>query len=147
MTLWMAGLFAGGLFLALPAFAAEQDKAAEAYGNMEVLLDKAERTVTGQELVYPQGRAAQVTSFVITLGPGETVPEHMHVVPLYGYILEGELTITYESEKPRKFEQGDALIEAMNTWHHGENTGTGPTRILGVFFGAEGLPNVTRPPE
>ena len=118
-----------------------------AYSNTEVLLDKSEGTVTKQPLFYPAGRQAQVTSLIITLAPGEAVKEHMHPIPLYGYILDGELTITYEKEAPLTFNKGEAFIEAVNTWHYGKNTGTEPTRILAVFMGAKDLPNVIRPPE
>ncbi|SFJ90578.1 cupin domain-containing protein [Pseudovibrio ascidiaceicola] len=119
----------------------------EAYSDTKVLLDKSETTITKQPLFYPTGRQAQVTSLIITLAPGEAVKEHMHPIPLYGYILDGELTITYEKEAPLTFKKGEAFIEAVNTWHFGKNTGTVPTRILAVFMGAKDLPNVIRPPE
>ncbi len=117
------------------------------YSEVELVLDKCETTITKQPVLYPSDRQAQVTSFVITLAPGAVVPEHMHPVPAYGYILDGELTITYEKDTPLTFKKGEAFIEAVHTWHHGKNTGTVPTRILAVFMGAKGLPNVIQPPE
>lgn len=142
VVLGVCGLFLGGM-----AVGAVAQTGGDTYSNTEVLLDQSETTITKQPLVYPAGRQAQVTSLVITLAPGEAVKEHMHPVPLYGYILDGELTITYEKEAPLTFKKGEAFIEAVNTWHFGKNTGTVPTRILAVFIGAEGLPNVVRPPE
>ncbi len=116
-------------------------------GNTEVLLDKRETTMTNQRLFYPAERQAQVTSLVLTLAPGERIQTHQHPVPLYGYILDGELTITYEKETPRSVTKGEAFIEALNTWHYGENTGNVPLRLLVVYIGAEGLPNMIVPPE
>jgi len=33
----------------------------------------------------------------------------------------------------------------VNTWHNGKNTGTTPARILVVFSGVKGKPNLIRP--
>ncbi|KZL21772.1 Cupin domain protein [Pseudovibrio axinellae] len=134
------------LMSGFPGAAAAQDSE-KAYNAPEVLLDKSETTITKQPFYYPSEGKAQITSLIITLAPGEVVKEHKHPVPLYGYILDGELTITYEEEAPVTVKKGEALIEALNTWHYGQNTGTVPTRILAVFMGAKGVPNVIRPSE
>jgi hypothetical protein len=33
----------------------------------------------------------------------------------------------------------------VNTWHNGKNNGTAPVKILAVFSGAAGQPNLVRP--
>jgi quercetin dioxygenase-like cupin family protein len=60
---------------------------------------------------------------------------------MYGYILEGEVTVTYAGNGMHVYRQGDAIIEAIDTPHNGRNTGNGPARILAVFMGANGVPN------
>jgi quercetin dioxygenase-like cupin family protein len=65
-------------------------------------------------------------------------------VPLFGYILEGELTVDYGPFGKRTYRQGEGLAEAMNEAHNGRNTGTGVLKILAVFIGAEGVPDTTR---
>lgn len=96
-------------------------------------------TITGEPIQYPAG-SARVTAVEITLQPGEQTGWHQHPVPLFGYMLEGELTVDYGAKGKRVYRKGDSLVEAMNEAHNGRNTGKGPLRILAVFIGAEGQP-------
>ena len=102
-------------------------------------------TVLDQPLVYPAGQAV-VTSQVITLPPGAATGWHSHAVPLYGYILEGELTVDYGEKGTRVYRTGDSLLEAIDWPHNGHNGGTVPVRILAVYIGAEGLADATKLP-
>jgi quercetin dioxygenase-like cupin family protein len=95
-------------------------------------------TVTGQPIRYPSGAPAQITAVTITLEPGQQTGWHMHPVPLFGYILEGELTVDYGPKGQRTFVKGEGLAEAMDEAHNGRNTGRGPVTILAVFIGMEG---------
>lgn len=96
-------------------------------------------TITGEPIQYPSG-SAHVTAVEITLQPGQQTGWHKHPVPLFGYVLEGELTVDYGANGKRIYRKGDSLLEAMNEAHNGRNTGKGPMRILAVFIGAEGEP-------
>ncbi len=40
---------------------------------------------------------------------------------------------------------GDSFLEVLNTWHNGKNKGTAPAKILVVFAGVKGKPNLVRP--
>ena len=60
---------------------------------------------------------------------------------MFGYILEGEITVDYGAAGTRVYRTGDALMEAIDVAHNGRNTGDGSARILAVFMGAEGVPN------
>lgn len=97
-------------------------------------------TVAGEAIRYPTGAPARVTAVEITLQPGQQTGWHTHPVPLFGYVLEGELTVDYGAKGKRTFRRGDALVEAMNEAHNGRNTGKGPMRILAVFMGDQGQP-------
>ena len=66
------------------------------------------------------------------------------LVPLFGWMLEGELTVAYEGAGERVYRPGDALMEALGTLHNGRNDGPGDLRILAVFMGAEGVPNTEK---
>lgn len=99
------------------------------------------QTVLGQPLTYPTQAPAKVTSTIVTMQPGEETGWHQHDVPMFGYILEGEVTVDYGAKGSRVYKAGDALIEAIDWEHNGRNSGTGPARILAVFMGAEGVPN------
>jgi quercetin dioxygenase-like cupin family protein len=96
-------------------------------------------TVTGEPIRYPSGVPAEITAVEITLQPGQQTGWHIHPVPLFGYILDGELTVEYGAKGKRIYRKGDGLAEAMNEAHNGTNTGQNPTRILAVFIGMEGV--------
>src|SRR5262245_16236028 len=95
-------------------------------------------TVTGQPIRYPSGAPAKITAVEITLQPGQQTGWHTHPVPLFGYILEGELTVDYGPRGQRVFRKGDGLAEAMDEAHNGRNVGREPVKILAVFIGMEG---------
>jgi len=108
--------------------------------SAEVLLTT-DKTILGQPFAYPITDAPQVTAAIVTLPPGAETGWHHHDVPLFGYILEGELTVTYEAAGEKLYRSGDALMEALGTPHNGRNETSEPIRILAVFIGAEGVPN------
>ena len=65
---------------------------------------------------------------------------------MYAYILDGDLTVTYESGEVKDYHPGDALMEAVGTAHNGRNNGTVPVRVLVVNMGAEGVANTVKLP-
>jgi quercetin dioxygenase-like cupin family protein len=99
------------------------------------------KTVLGQTFSYPAGAPAKVTAAIVTMLPGEETGWHQHDVPMFGLMLEGEITVDYGAAGRRVYRAGDALIEAIDTPHNGRNTGAGNARILAVFMGADGVPN------
>lgn len=148
---WHAKLVLPALALAVLAFAATgltPVLAQDAHPKVQPLLSTG-RTVIGERIVYPRGAPARVTAVVIALKPGEETGWHRHGVPLYGYILEGELTVDYGVHGKRVYRKGDSLMEAIAAPHNGRNTGAGVMRVLAVFMGAEGRPNSTpaKPPK
>lgn len=98
------------------------------------------QTIIGQALVYPAG-TAEVTAVVITIAPGGETGWHLHAVPLFGYMLEGQLTVDYGDKGTHTYAVGDGLVEAMNWPHNGMNKGAIPVRILAVYTGAKGIAN------
>jgi quercetin dioxygenase-like cupin family protein len=97
-------------------------------------------TVTNEQIRYPSGAQARVTAVEITLEPGQQTGWHTHPVPLFAYILEGELTVDYGAKGERTYRKGDGLVEAIDETHNGRNTGQNAVKILGVFIGMEGMP-------
>jgi quercetin dioxygenase-like cupin family protein len=96
-------------------------------------------TVIGEPLRYPTVAPAKLTALEITLQPGQQTGWHTHPVPLFGYILEGELTVDYGPKGQRVYRKGDGLAEAMTEAHNGRNLGQTPVTILAVFMGEEGV--------
>jgi quercetin dioxygenase-like cupin family protein len=104
-------------------------------------------TVTGETIKYPSGAPAQMTAVEITLAPGQQTGWHTHPVPLFGYILDGELTVDYGPKGQRVYHKGDGFAEATNEAHNGRNLADKPVTILAVFAGMEGVKNsVPAPP-
>jgi quercetin dioxygenase-like cupin family protein len=104
------------------------------------------KTVLGQPITYPTQAPAKVVSAIVTMLPGEETGWHQHDVPMFGYVLEGEVTVDYGAKGLRVYRQGDAVMEAIDTPHNGRNTGKTPARILAVFMGANGIPNTVMLP-
>jgi quercetin dioxygenase-like cupin family protein len=97
-----------------------------------------------QPFSYPTKKPARVTAAIVTMPPGGTTGWHEHPVPLFGYMLEGEITVDYGPHGKRVYRKGDALMEAIDAAHDGHNTGQGVARILAVFMGAEGVSNTMK---
>lgn len=100
-----------------------------------------DKTIVGEPILYPQEAPARITAAVVEFAPGASTGWHMHDVPTFGYMLEGELTVDYGAHGKRIYRAGDALVEAMSIAHTGHNSGQQPAKILAVFVGAEGKKN------
>jgi quercetin dioxygenase-like cupin family protein len=90
-------------------------------------------TILGETLHYPTNGPAHVTAAIVTLPPGGRTVLHKHGVPMFGYILEGEITVDYGDRGKRTYHQGDAIMEAMDAAHFGADAGPQPVRILTVY--------------
>jgi len=113
------------------------------------LLKAAETTILDQLIAYPDVPPAQVSSSILTVPPGVATGWHFHTAPMYAYILEGTLTVTYETESgevEKVYRAGEAIMEAVGTHHNGVNNTSSPVRVLVVNIGAEGVANSTRVP-
>ena len=99
-------------------------------------------TVVGETLRYATTGPARVTASIVTVAPGSRTIVHKHGVPMFAYVLGGELTVDYGDHGRRTYRQGQALMEAMDIAHFGVNNGAEPVRILVVYMGAEGAENV-----
>lgn len=99
------------------------------------------KNIVGETIHYPKG-PAHITAAIVTLAPGGRTIVHKHGVPLFAYILSGELTVNYGSHGTHIYEPGDAFMEAMDVAHSGINNGQVPVRILAVYMGANGAKNV-----
>lgn len=128
------GIICGFIFILIGPVSAE-----ETYPPLQILLQSS-TSVIGQKFSYPAG-PAEITAAIVTMAPGQETGPHIHVAPLFAYVLEGEVTVDYGEAGKRTYRTGDSLIEAFETVHDGKNTGSGRTRLLVVFAGAENTPN------
>jgi quercetin dioxygenase-like cupin family protein len=107
--------------------------------SAELLLET-EQTILGEAFAYPAGRA-RITATRLTVPPGATVPLHLHPVPLFVYILQGEIIVDYGDRGTRIYGKGDAFVEAFEWPHRAHNGGKGNVKLLAVYAGASGVQN------
>lgn len=88
---------------------------------------------------YPDGDP-QISIARIHLAPGAALPPHQHPVINAGLVISGELTVFLESGEQRLLQAGEALIEVVDTWHYGQNTGLVPTDIVVFYAGTQDQP-------
>ena len=78
---------------------------------------------------------------------GQKLGWHHHPVMNYGVLVQGELTIIGLDGKEKTVHEGEAVVEMVNTIHHGENHGS-KTAILYMFYlSQDGLPLAVQHPE
>ncbi len=107
--------------------------AEEVYKKVQPVLTTSE-TVMGEKLILPDGSPLTISSTIVTIKPGEATGWHKHGVPLYIYILSGEVTVDYGAKGTRTFGPGQSFMEAMDHWHRGTNQGKEPVRILTAYL-------------
>ena len=143
-------LVVGSMLAVLVGAAAAQNTAPQPPANVSAgvrTILSTGTTVTGEPIKYPTGAPAQLTAVEITLAPGQQTGWHTHPVPLFGYILDGELTVDYGPKGQRVYRKGDGFAEATNEAHNGRNLADKPVTILAVFAGMEGVKDsVPAPP-
>lgn len=98
---------------------------------------RAETSWDGKPIVYPEGRA-EITGMVVEIAPGGETGWHLHPVPSFGMLLDGELEVRLKTGESRRIRAGEALAEVTNTLHNGRNVGAVPVRIVVFYAGAVG---------
>jgi len=106
---------------------------------------KGSTTISGQKIQYPKTDKAEMASVMVEIQPGKENGRHMHSVPTYVHVLEGIMTVEFEDGTRQTFKAGTGFLEAVNTVHSAKNLGEVPLRLLVVFVGEEGRPNLIRP--
>lgn len=89
--------------------------------------------------IYPESQP-KVTVLKITIPPKAKLHKHYHPVINSGYILSGELMVVNSKNDTLHLQEGDVIVELVNTVHHGENTGEVPVELVVFYAGAEDMP-------
>ena len=96
----------------------------------------ANKTIIGQEFKFPSGTPL-IKAFNIEIAPGKKTDIHQHLVPLYVYVVSGELEVDYGSKGKKVIPAGSSYVEAMNWCHYGKSSGKGSVSVIGVYLGQE----------
>jgi quercetin dioxygenase-like cupin family protein len=110
--------------------------------NPELLPPLLRTTVNslGQPIRYPDEGAAEVTALLVEMAPGEVTGWHQHPVPLLGYLIEGELTVTQATGEKRVVRAGEVSLESVGVVHQGANEGSVPLRMVVFVIGVKDQP-------
>jgi quercetin dioxygenase-like cupin family protein len=114
---------------------------AQSQYNNSILVEKvlkSDTTSIGQKIIYPQVSDAEVTIAKITFPPGSETGWHKHDIPVFAYVMEGELTVELEDGKSVQFKQGSSFAEVFNTWHNGKNNEKVNLVLIAFYLGEKG---------
>ena len=95
---------------------------------------------------YLQGRPELVT-VKYEFPAGQKLGWHHHPVMNYGILVQGELTIIGQDGKEKVVHEGEAVVEMVNTIHHGENRGTKPVILYMFYLSQKDMPLAVQHPE
>lgn len=88
--------------------AQEQSALPKGFAATPVL--KSTKTADGDPLKYPSEGTAEIVSVVGTLEPKGQTALHQHPVPVFVYVLEGQLSVQTEGAERREYKQGEAFF-------------------------------------
>ncbi|MDJ1158908.1 cupin domain-containing protein [Chelatococcus sp. SYSU_G07232] len=132
-----------GIALGQPALA-QRSALPSAFDVKPVL--KSSKTADGDVLQLPKTDKPEIISVIGTLQPGGRTARHQHPIPVYVYVMEGDLEVQTDGAEARHYKAGEAFLESVGKWHQAFNKGSTPARILVVFFGEEGKPTTVNAP-
>ena len=98
---------------------------------------KTESSWDGKPIEYPSGKA-EITGMLVEIAPGGETGWHLHPVPSFGMVVEGELQIQLKTGEVKQLKSGEALAEVVNTLHNGRNVGSAPVKLIVFYAGAVG---------
>ena len=124
---------------------AQVDNPAPAVKSTELI--RTSQSWDGVELPnYLQGRP-ELVAVKYEFPAGQKLGWHHHPVMNYGILVQGELTIIGLDGKEKVVHEGEAVVEMVNTIHHGENRGTKPVILYMFYLSQEDLPLAVQHPE
>lgn len=88
---------------------------------------------------YPQGQP-EITILRITIPAGMKLSMHRHPVINAGVLLRGVLSVHTPDGQSLELKKGDQIVELVDRWHYGENTGDEPAEIIVFYAGLLGEP-------
>lgn len=102
-------------------------------------------TIEGATIAYPKTDRPELTAMRLEIGPGGETGRHMHPYPTLVYVLEGTVDVAMDSGMVHRYSAGDSFLMTVNSWTNARNNGPIPAKLLVVFVGVRGKPNLVRP--
>lgn len=95
---------------------------------------------------YLQGRP-EIVAVKYEILTGAKLGWHHHPVMNHGILVQGELIIVSLDGKEKVVHEGEAVVEMVNTIHHGENRGTKAVILYMFYLSQKGMPLSVQHPE
>lgn len=102
------------------------------------------KVIFKKSITTPQIQNQEVRMVVVTLAPGEVSGAHRHPIPTVAYVLEGDISSTFEGKTEIKH-KGEAFWEDPNGLH-AETVNLSKTKeakLLVYFIGPKEKPFIT----
>ena len=96
------------------------------------------RTIVGKADVSVPGREAVVAR--VEVAPGARAGRHTHPGDEISYVLEGEAELLIDGQPPRVVKAGESFVIPAGVVHDAHNTGSAPTKLVGVYVVEKGKP-------
>ncbi|MDD3322449.1 MAG: cupin domain-containing protein [Paludibacter sp.] len=106
---------------------------------LEQLL-KTDTTSIGQKIEYPDFEEDEVSIYKVTIQPGQSTGWHKHGFPVFGYVMQGTLTVEVENKASHDYSVNSSFSEVINTMHNGINKGKVDVVLIAFFMGEKGKP-------
>jgi quercetin dioxygenase-like cupin family protein len=104
------------------------------------------KRLSQQEIIEKlDGKDANATVEVVTIGPGQKDSAHRHVGPVFGYVIEGEYQHAINDEPITNYKAGQTFYEPSGAIHRvAQNPSTKTrTRLLAVILHPRDATDVT----
>ncbi len=123
----------------------QEDNAVQAVSSEELI--RTSQSWDGVDLPdYLQGKP-ELVAVKYVFPVGQKLGWHHHPVMNYGVLMQGELTIIGQDGKEKVVHEGEAVVEMVNTIHHGENRGSKPVILYMFYLSQDSLPLAVQHPE
>jgi quercetin dioxygenase-like cupin family protein len=124
---------------------AQEDNPVQQVSSEELI--RTSQSWDGVELPdYFQGRP-ELVAVKYVFPAGKKLGWHHHPVMNYGILVQGELTIIGQDGKEKVVHEGEAVVEMVNTIHHGENRGNKPVILYMFYLSQKGQQLAVQHPE
>ena len=117
---------------------AQEDNPAPKVESTELI--RTSQSWDGVELPdYLQGKP-EIVGIKYEIPAGQKLGMHSHPVMNFGILVQGDLTIISKDGLEKTVHEGEAVVEMVNTVHHGENRGTKPVVLYMFYLSQKDMP-------
>ena len=97
--------------------------------------------VLKQDMTIPDREGVMA---LVELPPGSAEGKHTHPAELFGFVLEGEVSLAIEGSPAATLKAGDVFHIAPGRIHEGKNNGSVTAKLAVVFIAEKGKPLTTQ---